>query len=490
MDLDGYSRHAEAFTCAVAHEHYRHFAGLQAESRTAGVYERHAGLFDVAAIDGLRADPRRHRLLRFAVEGHLALATRALDAELARRESLAFVEVAGPRGGVTRLGYREAALAQAAEPDAGRRARLDAGRGAVAREQLAPLVAEALELRAALARELGWPSYRALYEETTGVDVATLALQAGELLRRSEGAYRAALARLARRARVAGNGELRRADLGWLLRSDEDDARFPAGRLLPALHSTLGELGIDLDAQRGRLVLDVQARTGKSPRAFCAAVRVPHEVYLVVAPGGGRAGCLALMHEGGHAQHFAGTDAALPFELRCLGDAAVGEAFGFLLEGLVGEPAWLGRHLGLSDPDGELAGRAAARRLMLVRRYAAKLGHELELHGGAGPEGGALADGYAGRLEAALGVKWPSDTWLTDVDPGLYVVSYLRGWALEAGLRRALRDELGDDWFAQERAGALLAGLWRQGQSLSAEEILERVAPRTRLDVAALGDAT
>ena len=54
--------------------------------------------------------------------------------------------------------------------------------------------------------------------------------------------------------------------------------------------------------------LDAAPRAGKSPRAFCAAIAVPADVHLVVAPRGGLADLEALFHEAGHAIHLAHRD--------------------------------------------------------------------------------------------------------------------------------------------------------------------------------------
>jgi hypothetical protein len=65
--------------------------------------------------------------------------------------------------------------------------------------------------------------------------------------------------------------------------------------------------------------------------------------------------------------------------------------------------------------------------------------------------------------------------FLADVDPGFYVTSYLRAWALEAQLRTALREQFGRAWFAERKAGALLRELWNEGQGLDADEIAREV---------------
>ena len=275
-------------------------------------------------------------------------------------------------------------------------------------------------------------------------------------------------------------GALRRADLPRLFRQPALDDRFPADRLSETLADTLAGLGIDLAAQ-DNVMLDLAPRAAKSRRAFCAPVRVPQEIYLVLAATGGWEDYGALLHEAGHAEHLAFAAPALPFELRRFGDPAIGEAFAFLFERIADEPAWL-RSRGVEDAFDAVA---RSRRLLFLRRYAAKLGYELELHGGAVPIEGA-APLYAERLSAALHVDWPQATWLTDLDPGLYVAHYLRAWALEARLRDALARRFGTDWFRSPDAGTTLRGWWRDGHGLSAEELLSHAGADGPLDFAAL----
>ena len=271
-----------------------------------------------------------------------------------------------------------------------------------------------------------------------------------------------------RRTLGFGLAELRRSDLARFFRVAEADALFPEERLVESFRATLVGLGIDLDAQPN-VLLDVERRPQKSPRAFCAPVRVPDEVHLVVPPVGGRDDYLALFHEGGHTEHFAWVDPALRWEFRQLGDYAVTEAFAFLLEHLVEEPEWLRRRLGIEDAGG-LASHNRAQRLVLLRRYCAKLDYELELHGGEHPVKD-LPGRYAGALSEAVRVEWPAAMWLTDVDPAFYVANYLRAWSLETHVRALLRERFGETWFEQLEAGATLIELWRDGQRLAAEEI-------------------
>jgi hypothetical protein len=201
-------------------------------------------------------------------------------------------------------------------------------------------------------------------------------------------------------------------------------------------------------------------------------VRVPGEVHLVIAPSGGRDDYEALLHEAGHTEHYAHTAPELEFEFRMLGDNAITECFAFLLQHLVDEPQWLVRRLGLPDAEARrVAAHGRAKRLVYLRRYAAKIAYELELHSGARSDG-ELPDLYAGLLGDAVHAAWPPETYLADVDEHYYCACYLRAWALEAAVRVHLRERFGPDWFASARAGEVLRGLWSEGERRRPEELL------------------
>ena len=72
----------------------------------------------------------------------------------------------------------------------------------------------------------------------------------------------------------------------------------------------------------------------------------------------------------------------LPFEFRHLGDNSVTESFAFLFEHLIEDPALArGSVLGIEDAGGRRSSTRARCKLVFMRRYAAKLAYELELHG-------------------------------------------------------------------------------------------------------------
>ena len=477
MDVSEYRAEAEEFLIALDREYYQHFAGLKDDFEIEAIYARHAGLFSREAVEALRGGDNRV-LLRFAAEGYVEQAVKELSAEFARLEASLEVEVDGET-----YPYRQAVVVQTNESDLERRRALENARNELVGSRLNPVLREMFDRSRELVRELGWPSVRAMTEELSAIDLGALARQTDAFLAATEETYESSVEPRLRAEIGLGFDELSRADLPAFFRAPSLDGQFPAELLLPTFEATLAGLGLGNGSQ-GNVIVDTEPRPKKSPRAFCAPVRVPEEVYLVLTRMGGREDYETLMHEAGHAEHFSHVDAALPVEHRYLGDNSVTEGFAFLFQHLTEDPAWLERRLGIDDP-GPIVEQARASKLVFLRRYCAKLAYELDLHGDGAADG--LEEVYARRLSDAVHVDWPTATWLTDVDPFFYVAAYLRAWALETHLRRALREQFGELWFEEPRAGALLRGLWQSGQRERADELLRRLTG-AELDFSALLD--
>jgi len=487
VDLEAYRHSAESFLSVLTLEYYGHYAGLKDGFEIEPIYERHAELFTASAVDELqaiedRAQPdseerrRLTMLLDFAVEGYLGQATKRVEAELAVREAELMLELDGDS-----VGFRESDVIQANEADAERRAQIERARLEAIETQLNGLYAELIGTHHELARQLGFTSYRELCARCKRIDLGDLQEQTSAFTRRTGPRYPEVVDQPLRAALGFGLEALRRSDIGRFMRAPELDSAFPAAQLIPSFEQTLRGLGIDIHAQPG-VALDLESRPKKSPRAFCAPVRVPGEVYLVLAPTGGHDDYCGLFHEGGHTEHYASVDRNLPFEFRMLGDNSVTEAFAFLFMHLVEDPEWLARHLGVADPE-PVAAHGRAVRLIYLRRYAAKLAYELELHNADGSLA-EFAPRYGAIMSAALEIDWPVQSYLADVDPGFYCACYLRAWALETHLRHHLRSRYGEAWFERREAGDELRALWREGQRLTPEELLAGLsAERLRFEV-------
>ena len=474
LDLESYRERAERFGEELSREYYRHLAGHKPELEIERIYDSHAELFERDAALALRElasstvggdkGRRLSYLLHFAFDGLVGMETRSEAAELARLEASLEVD---PGDGA--LPYRAVVIEQANEEDGRRREALEVARNTLLEERLNPIYGSALQRAHEICREFGWASYADAYAELRGIDLERLRRETDRFLEDTADRYEPALERQLARVALPALAELRRSDLPRFFRAAELDELFGAERLISSFEETLAGLGINLRGQ-SNVHLDTESRPTKSPRAFCSTPRVPGEIYLVIAPTGGVDDYGALFHEGGHTEHYANTAANLAFEFRQLGDNSVTESFAFLLEHVTSDPVWLHERLEIADPEPAVE-HARAFRLVMLRRYAAKLAYELELHGPSA-DLGAMPARYAELLGGAVRVPWPPASWLADVDEGFYAACYLRAWALETHWRAELRERYGERWFASPEAGEWLQGLWSNGQRLNADELL------------------
>jgi hypothetical protein len=472
--LESYRKRAERFGEEISREYYLHLAGHKPELEIEPIYDAYGELFARDSVMALRElagsanggdeGRRLSYLLHFGFDGLVGMETRAEVAELAGLEASLEVDAGdGP------MPYRAVVIAQANEADGERREALEAARNAVLEQRLNPIYGSALHRAHEICLEFGWSSYAGAYAELRGIDLERLREQTGRFLEATEARYGPVLDGQLERAGLPALGELRRSDLPRLFRAVDLDDAFPAERLIPAFEETLAGLGIDLQAQPN-VHLDTESRPTKSPRAFCSTPKVPGEIYLVISPHGGRDDYGALFHEGGHTEHYANTTAELPFEFRQLGDNSVTESFAFLLELVASDPLWLAERLGVGAPEPAVE-HTRAFRLVMMRRYAAKLAYELELHGPSA-DLTAMPARYSELLGEAVRVPWPRASWMADVDDGFYAACYLRAWALETHWRAALQDRFGERWFQSPEAGEWLRALWSHGQRLNADELL------------------
>ncbi len=323
-----------------------------------------------------------------------------------------------------------------------------------------------------MVRAAGYAEYVEAFRQLSGIDVDRLGAAAEAFLADTTDLYREGLARLVASRLGIGVDDLVRADAAWCFRADRFDDAFPSNRLLAVAHEQMAAMGLDA-ACTGRVRFDTDERPGKQPRAFCVPVRVPEEVYLVLRPRGGHADYRTFFHELGHAMHFATADPGLPFAARWLGDNSVTEGFAMLWDHLTLDPAWLARHTAL-EPEARrtLVFELVMNECYMVRRYAAKLRYELELHRSDFTDVGGR---YAEHLTAATGFRYDPTDALLDVDPGFYAARYLRAWQLEAALATTLADRFGAEWYCDPAAGAVVADLMRRGQGDPADRIARDV---------------
>lgn len=450
---------AENFLSDLMREHYQVGAGLKENLEIAAIYERNADLFTaasvrerIAAMDRDATKESRH-LADFAIGSFIENAVKQLSESITNAELKATVEWDGKP-----VQYQNVRSVLVREPNYRRRHDLQDRQLKVTVQQN-PTRTERLKTQHQIARDLGFASYRSMIERLRGWDLPKLLIQLTPLLQATEDTFERELGRNLAAASVP-RAQANTSDVAYITRAPQFDAIFPAERLLPAFDRTMNALGLTLDSTPG-LVLDTEARPLKSPRAFCAPVRVPSQVYLVIKPIGGQDDYRALFHESGHAEHFSHIDANLPFAFRYLGDEAISETFAFLFEHLTQNPRWLVDVLRVPLRDSEKYRRFALfNKLWLLRRYTAKLRYEIELHD-SGPSG--METSYCDILNDALHVQIPPERYLDDVDDAFYVAGYTRAWVFERQLANFLGEHFGEGWYESRDAGGFLQELWLPG---------------------------
>lgn len=465
MRLADIRRRAEAFLAESRREWYEVGAGLREEPRLREIYARHADLFSHENVAALRAlagaadgaeRARLSELLGFLALGAIREALKDCSERALRFETRTMVKTAAGES----VPYRQSAVVLLNEANRERRAFLEDARSDALAEKNG-FLEEMHRITHQMAERLGFGSYLGMMAALKRYPLAPVREEMRRFLGRTEALYAPAMEEALGRAGVP-LASAQRHDALHCFRGAAFDPLFPADAIVASARRICEGMGLDLLAG-GRARLDVEERPLKSPRAFCASVRVPEEVYLVIRPRGGHDDYRAFWHELGHALHFAHVSADADFESRRLGDNSVTEGFAMLFDHLLLDPLWLVDALG-----GEASDYAAFLRhhalseLYMLRRYAAKIDYERALHQGAELAGKARA--YREKLGAATMVAFPGVSYLDDVDPFFYCANYLRAWMLQSQLAEVLRTRFGKRWWANGGSGGFLRDLWRDGQ--------------------------
>jgi hypothetical protein len=406
-------------------------------------------------------DPDERRALLFLetylAGEHLARAVAVERARIAARLTTATVTA----GEVT-VPFAELDVRLAAEPDRERRADLERAAAPVLREIEALRIAEEAAIDRSI-RALGYRSYENLGVALRQMELERMAALAQKFLADTEALYRKAIAEAARRELGLSPEEVRRFDVPRLWRGVGYDVGFPRVRSLPAVEATLAGLGLDL--RDARIRVDDGERPGKVERPLCVPVRVPGDVRLSVRPAAGVTGWAGLLHEVGHAQHFAHA-ANGTFELDLLGNHATGDAFALVFEGLLEDPAWLETHSDLGRPERPaFLAAEATKKLYLLRRYAARTVFEYEWRTGRLGHG-SPRDAWRRHMESALGFPLSPDDasrWALDDEDFFASADHLRAFLLAAMLEERLSQSFGPRWWQDPTSARFLQSLWSTG---------------------------
>lgn len=484
--LDALRRGGQELMQELAREQYLAYAGFKGTAELQAVYERHAGVLTPDSLALVRETWRdgdeeseewrgARLLLAWQVEAHVQRRLARLEEREIAWEASATVLLPDGR----RLPYQRVTIEIANCADRQERLSIERARAGVVAAELAPIRQERFQRERDDVESLDIAGgYLSTFDTLSGIRLEPLVDACRAFLSDTQPMWDDSMRESVRRRLRIAPAEAHRSDALALFRAPEFDPWFPADGMEPAIRRQIAEMGLDPEAG-GRVRFDTGERDGKRSRAFCAPVRVPQEVYLVLRPHGGQADWRALLHELGHALHFANVQEDYPFEYRWLGDNSVTEAYAMLFDHLLHAPRWLARFSELGKADlGAFRRSAGFEELHFLRRYCAKLIYERALYGGKVPWS-ALPELYVDILSDATGFRYDAADAFVDVDPGFYAARYLRAWQLQAVLQEALTERFDDDWFRNPRAGPwIVREMFAEGQRELADELSLRIARR------------
>jgi hypothetical protein len=486
LTLTSLRHDGEAFMEALSREQHLALAGFKPSAELRPIYDRFSHVLGPDALEltrdafrGAAAGTDEWRsaraLLDWQVESHASRELAELDERIIAWEATSAVRLADGR----EVPYQRAAVELATLADRNERMALDDARAELVGRELAPMRGERLQRERDLIESLEIGSnYIESFTALSGIDLRSLATECEQFLRDTAAMWTEVHGHAVRKQLGIAPGEATRADALALLRAPRFDAYFPASEMESAVRRQVGEMGIDPTAN-GRATYDLAQRPGKRSRAFCAPVRIPREVYLVLLPHGGATDYRTLLHELGHTLHFAYMREDLPFEFRWLGDNSITEGYAMLFDHLMHDAGWLLRYSALGKTRvAEYRRAAALEELQFLRRYCAKLLYELRLYGSDVPWS-SVPDAYVEILGSATLFQYRTADAFIDVDPRFYSARYLRAWQLQATLRESLTTMFDDDWYRNPRTGTWMTrDLFGAGQRELASELAERVGAR------------
>ena len=476
----------QSFMEEISREYYVAMSGLKPQAELQPIYEKYSAILDpdalAAAAESFRsstAGTPDHARARALLEWLAGMQSSRELAPLEERQMAWEAAAMIPLADGSKVQYERAPIEMANAGDRAHRLAIQAGRSTLVDAELAPMRRERFQRERDIIERLDLADgYNATWELLAGFSLTELRAQCEQFLRDTQAAWDDTAPDFIRRGLSIEPKEATRADALALFRARAFDNAFPARDMETRVQRQVRDMGIDPLAG-GRIRLDTAERDGKRSRAFCAAVRIPDEVYLVLRPHGGQTDWSTFLHELGHSLHFAYVRPDHPFEDKWLGDNSVTEAYAMLYDGLMQTAGWLKRYTDLAESRlAPFLRSAGFEDLHLMRRYCAKFIYETHLYDG-DVRWEALPDLYVDLLSSATMFRYPPSDAFVDVDPSYYSARYLRAWQLQALIAETLTERFDEDWWRNPRAGPwVVENLFAEGQRELAHDLSKRISGR------------
>lgn len=461
--------------------------GLKEKSETKKIYEKHAQIFNKDILDFLKngilktRDAKKLDLLaRFywaIAEGILALKTAESHDHIKTYFASSQVKV-----GNETLFYFELLPRIAKETIFVRREEYDAVKNKIV-AKANPALLKLLMDEIGIIEQLGFGGYLDYFSQAKKLDYAKFYKICTKIKEETDKLWLENAPKVSQEILGRPFDRIKACHLIHLRSLSAFDNFYPVKRVVEVFEEFTRGLGLG-DVLR-RVKIDDASRPKKNPRAVCYWSNPPDEVHLVIKPIGGEQDYEAMFHEGGHALHGVAIDPKIPFVHRNLAISnALTEAYAFIFEDLIFEPAFLSTYLNVSAFSAQkIKWQAYFVNLMMLRRYLGKFMYEYEMFLPAGKAGSkkAINQGpglYAKRLGETTGFVTDKVNWLSDMDSGFYSADYLRAWIGASQLKDYLVERFGERWFINKKAGEFLRKLYSRGVANELEQVVEELGYR------------
>jgi hypothetical protein len=316
---------------------------------------------------------------------------------------------------------------------------------------------------------LGYVNLIALWETFTGVDLDAFLKSIEAILRDTEDTYRERMQWHLKRALGITLETAKRHDVLALFGRDATAAWFPRSEMLPCLDRWLLDWGWRSEEHPN---LRVERRTAAPAGAWCAAIEIPEDIRLSLAPADGLQGYAQAFRETGKALLLTSFPAHAARALRCFPDPSLIEAQAELIGGLIRSPRWVQIYRQIRQPTEQL-NLAQLERLFIMRRYMGKCLYERTIYEDSNLDG--KEEAYRDALRKACGFSYPEAYYLYDIEPSFAALWAVRGWLLGAALRRQLHRQYADEWFREADALQALQEFWGQSPYHTVEALMAQV---------------
>jgi len=476
MQIESYRTRLEEFEQNLNRELFRYYSGQKSRLEILSAYSDYADLFSAWSIREVEAELKKtsesfasrkkslQKIHRFLIDQYLDSRTAPLTQESALFEAKQTLVWEGMDVGLSQV---PGLLKN--EPDAARRRKLSElhvralGKSELRQKRVVQLNSAAVGLE--------FRNYTQARELINGTDYKQLLKSFDGVLDRLEDRYLEQLRVSFESTLGFPFSEAGSWDVAYWRKKNDPLHIFSQRHLLPVIEMTISEFGIQPE-HSDAVTFDLESRASKKPGSFCIPIRIPQEVKVVMQPEDGSGSYAALLHESGHALHFAWTSSSLPVEYRIWGDRALSESYAFLFENCILDPKWLAHVLFFTESE-EFLRFQYLLRVFLVRRCAGRLCFSMRLHE---QESGAdMPQVYAETMKAYTGVQHLPGSWLEELPDGFEAADCLRGWALESMLRDYLRSKYGRTWFLNRSSAGFLKEIWETGQLYNADELCREI---------------